>query len=299
MSASIRITCDFKQGLSRAAVWRGSELVDLYLDRADHPNLVGATACGKVVRFSPNRKMAFVDCGLGEHVSVQVKENMSGAGSFVVLAITGPAFQGKAWQGQPIEGDVGDKIGLLTPPPATWQRALADLNGAAVSSLFFENREDYTGARKFLQDSPYASALQPLSSSWVHPDLDDRIDALLDPVVSIGNGANLVIERTEALVAIDVNRAEGHPLTVNLLAAAEAARQIRLRNLSGVIMMDCLKMTSRTDGYKLIEKMKEAVATDPAKTEVMGLTKLGLLEMARLRRGPSLAESLAWRSKDA
>ena len=122
-------------------------------------------------------------------------------------------------------------------------------------------------------------------------DLEGQIAALAGPRVALAGGGGLVIEPTEALVAIDVNGGErGNPLAVNLEAAAEVARQLRLRNLGGIIVVDFLSMSRRADGERLLAALNAAVRDDPVQTEVYGLSRLGLVELTRARRGPALAE---------
>lgn len=124
-------------------------------------------------------------------------------------------------------------------------------------------------------------------------DLDGQVAALAGPGVPLRGGASLVIERTEALTAIDVNAGErGNPLAVNLEAVPEIARQLRLRNLGGIIVVDFVSMTGRGDGQRLLDGLAAAVADDPVQTEVYGLSKLGLVELTRARRGPALADLL-------
>ena len=103
-----------------------------------------------------------------------------------------------------------------------------------------------------------------------------------------------MIERTEAMTVIDVNAGErGNALAVNLEAVPEIARQVRLRNVGGIIVIDFITMTGRGDGERLLDALAAAVADDPAQTEVYGLSKLGLVEMTRARRGPTLADVLS------
>jgi Rne/Rng family ribonuclease len=182
---------------------------------------------------------------------------------------------------------------MLMPPPQPWQRALADIKGCP-SDLTFAEREDraFCVAELAETNSPYLSSVRPLSKEPVHTELNEIIDDLLKPVVPLPGGGTIVIEPTEALVAIDVNSGSiaGHPLNINLRAAKESARQIRLRNLSGTIIIDCLKMSLRTDTNKLLDALKKATEDDPAGVNVFGMTKLGLVELTRVRRGSSLPE---------
>ena len=107
--------------------------------------------------------------------------------------------------------------------------------------------------------------------------------------VNMKSGANLVIEQTEALVSIDVNSAhsingrdkEKAVLKVNMEAAEECARQIRLRNLSGMILVDFINMEEKESYDQLMRHLAQATAQDPMQVKVEDLTALGLVEMTR------------------
>lgn len=124
-------------------------------------------------------------------------------------------------------------------------------------------------------------------------DLDAEIETLLGTRVPLSGGGSLVIERTEAMTVVDVNAGErGNPLDVNLEAAAEIARQLRLRNAGGIVVVDFVNMRNRGDAERLLAALSRAVEDDPAQTQVYGLSKLGLVEMTRARRGTALADLL-------
>ncbi|WP_448207225.1 ribonuclease E/G [Azospirillum sp. sgz302134] len=125
-------------------------------------------------------------------------------------------------------------------------------------------------------------------------DLDAEIEDLLGTRVPLSGGGSLVIERTEAMTVVDVNAGErGNPLDVNLEAATEVARQLRLRNVGGIVVVDFVNMRNRGDAERLLNALSRAVEDDPAQTQVYGLSKLGLVEMTRARRGTALADLLA------
>jgi ribonuclease E/ribonuclease G len=120
-------------------------------------------------------------------------------------------------------------------------------------------------------------------------DLDDAISALAEPRVPLPGGGSLVIEPTEALTAIDVNAgAETNALSVNLAAADEIARQLRLRHVGGIVVIDFISMSRPRDRDRIVEALKAAVADDPAQTYIVPMSALGLIEMTRERRGPGL-----------
>nr|WP_274389995.1 ribonuclease E/G [Azospirillum doebereinerae] len=124
-------------------------------------------------------------------------------------------------------------------------------------------------------------------------DLDGAIAELLGTRVALPRGGSLVIEPTEALTVVDVNAGErGNPLEVNLEAAAEIARQLRLRNVGGIVVVDFVNMRARSDAERVLNALTEAVESDPVQTQVYGMSKLGLVEVTRARRGSPLSALL-------
>ncbi|HYG87861.1 MAG TPA: ribonuclease E/G [Azospirillum sp.] len=125
-------------------------------------------------------------------------------------------------------------------------------------------------------------------------DLDSELALLLGTRVPLSAGGSLVIERTEALTVVDVNAGErGNALDVNLEAAREIARQMRLRNVGGIVVVDFVNMKGRGEAERLLNALSAAVAADPAQTQVYGMSRLGLVELTRARRGTALADLLA------
>ncbi|AFM01986.1 MULTISPECIES: Rne/Rng family ribonuclease [Desulfitobacterium] len=126
--------------------------------------------------------------------------------------------------------------------------------------------------------------------------IDDKIRQALRPKVWLKSGGYLVIQQTEALTVIDVNTGkyvgdkslQDTILHINQEAALEIARQLRLRNLGGIIVIDFIDMTSEEDKEQLLNVLEKAVARDKLKCQVMGLTQLGLVEMTRKKVGQTL-----------
>ncbi|MDH5188165.1 MAG: ribonuclease E/G [Rhodospirillaceae bacterium] len=135
--------------------------------------------------------------------------------------------------------------------------------------------------------------------------ISDQIDGILDPVVELPSGGSLIIEETSALTAIDVNsasaakpsgkgaRASDIALETNIEAVVEAARQIRIRNLAGIIVIDLMAMRGGTGDKKILDHARAAMADDPARPRIYGITKTGLLEITRPRRRPPLSHILS------
>lgn len=118
---------------------------------------------------------------------------------------------------------------------------------------------------------------------------------LLKKTVWLKSGSNIVIEQTEALTVIDVNSAKSKkssPVTVNREAAEVIMDQIRLRNISGIIVIDFMKMHSEDEKHQIISLMKTLGKADFARITVEDFTKLGLLEMTREKIFPSVSQTL-------
>lgn len=128
--------------------------------------------------------------------------------------------------------------------------------------------------------------------------ISTNLQKALQPKVWLQSGAYIVIERTEALIVIDVNSGKAIAgksskddtfLKINLEAAKEIARQIRLRNLCGIILVDFIDIPEK-DNKRLISAMEEYLKTDSTTASVVGMTKLGLMEITRRRSGKPLHE---------
>lgn len=127
-----------------------------------------------------------------------------------------------------------------------------------------------------------------------------QVDAILSPKVMLPSGGSLVFGYTEALTVIDVNTAkysgcENHEMTVfntNLEAAREIARQIRLRNIGGIIIVDFIDMQDENNRELLMNELKKAVFWDRAKTRVVEMTSLGLVEITRKKQGREISTVL-------
>jgi ribonuclease E len=137
---------------------------------------------------------------------------------------------------------------------------------------------------------------QPL---FAHQQVESMLDAMLNPTVQLRSGGYLVINQTEALVAIDVNSGrstrergiEETALRTNLEAAEEAARQLRLRDLAGLIVIDFIDMESKKHNAMVERRMAEALKNDRARIQIGHISHFGLLELSRQRLRPSLAET--------
>ena len=130
--------------------------------------------------------------------------------------------------------------------------------------------------------------------------LDSDVATLLGNTVPLENGGYIVIDKTEALTAIDVNTGkftgvyslEDTVFKTNIIAAKEIARQLRLRNLSGMIIVDFIDMESEEHNQKLLEILEKALAEDREKCTLVGMTALGLVEITRKKKRRESASML-------
>ncbi|MBP2296382.1 ribonuclease E/G [Azospirillum rugosum] len=217
-----------------------------------------------------------------------------------------------AWRTLSAAAERGPAPALLLPGPDAPRRALIEHGAAGVERVIVD---DAALARDLavwcadrapdLEDRIAPHDPRPLAAATIAAaggakrlfdlrDLDAEIAGLLGIRVPLDGGGSLVIERTEAMTVVDVNAGErGNPLDVNLEAADEIARQLRLRNVGGIVVVDFVNMRNRGDAERLLNALSRAVEDDPAQTQVYGLSKLGLVEMTRARRGTALADLLA------
>ncbi len=131
-----------------------------------------------------------------------------------------------------------------------------------------------------------------------HFGINKQIKALFGKTVSYKHGAYLIIEHTEALHVIDVNSGnrsrsgndqESNALEVNMEAATEIARQLRLRDMGGIIVVDFIDMQSSENKQQLFDKMKDVMANDRTKHNILPLTKFGLMQITRQRVRPEMS----------
>lgn len=144
-------------------------------------------------------------------------------------------------------------------------------------------------------------APEELDLIWRRSKVEHQLKQALARKVELKGGGNLMIDQREALHTIDVNSAsnvqaaEGMslPLHQNLSAVREIARQIRLRNLSGIVLVDFIDMDTEAERQAVLAAMEDAVRDDRVKTVIHGFTRLGILEMTRKRTSDTLLEALS------
>jgi ribonuclease E len=184
-------------------------------------------------------------------------------------------------------------------------RTIRDIFTGDVDSIYIDEPVAYERAKEFLQIvmPRYVNRLQlyegrePLFHKYK---LDEEIVRIHERSVPLRTGGGIVIDQTEALVAIDVNSgnfrtddsAEETAYQMNLLAAKEIARQLRLRDLGGVIVNDFIDMRKERHRRGVERALRDAVRRDRARTKILRTSPFGLIEMTRQRIRPSLKRSV-------
>jgi ribonuclease E len=185
------------------------------------------------------------------------------------------------------------------------KRSIRDLYTRDIDEVLVEGEEGYRTAKSFMKMlmPSHAKRVQPYRDPQIglfhRFQVESQIDAIHSPIVQLRSGGYVVINQTEALVAIDVNSGrstrerniEETAVRTNLEAAEEIARQLRLRDLAGLIVIDFIDMEDHRNQGAVERRLKEALKNDRARIQVGRISAFGLLEMSRQRLRPSLVET--------
>ena len=182
-------------------------------------------------------------------------------------------------------------------------RSIRDVYDQTIGEILVEGEAAYDNARSFMKMimPEYLDKIKPYKDSlplFVRYQVENFLDSMFNPTVQLSSGGYIVIGITEALVAIDVNSGkstredsvEETALTTNLEAAAEISRQLRLRDLAGLIVIDFIDMSERKNVLSVEKKLKEKLKSDRARIQVGKISNFGLLEMSRQRLRTGMLE---------
>jgi ribonuclease E len=184
------------------------------------------------------------------------------------------------------------------------KRAIRDIYNKDIDEVFVEGPDGYKAAKDFMKllMPSHAKRVQhyadpvPLFQRY---HVEDQLNAMYQPVVQLKSGGYIVINPTEALVSIDINSGrstkehgiEQTALSTNLEAAREIARQLRLRDMAGLVVIDFIDMEHHSNARKVERAMKEALKHDRARIQVGRISSFGLMEMSRQRLRTGVLEA--------
>ncbi|OEE76339.1 ribonuclease [Enterovibrio norvegicus FF-162] len=249
----------------------------------------------------------------------QLKEAMSGLtlpqgmGLIVRTAGVGKSAEELEWDlkyllnnWERIQGAADTKVApfLIYQESDVIARAFRDYLRRDIGEVLIDSEAVYNQAREriqatrpdFLQRVKHYEGEVPLFS---HYQIESQIESAFQREVRLPSGGSIVIDPTEALTSIDINSAratkgsdiEETALQTNLEAADEIARQLRLRDLGGLVVIDFIDMTPVRNQREVENRLREAVRMDRARVQIGRISRFGLLEMSRQRLSPSLAEA--------
>jgi len=183
------------------------------------------------------------------------------------------------------------------------KRAIRDMYDKDIDSVLVEGEAAYKEAKAFMKllIPSHAKKVQNYKEKvplFLRHQVENQLEAIYSPIAPLKSGGYLVINPTEALVSIDVNSGratrerniETTAVKTNLEAAAEAARQMRLRDLAGLIVIDFIDMDEAKNNRAVEKKMKEVLKRDRARLQMGRISQFGLMEISRQRRRTSLIE---------
>ncbi|MGQ0526938.1 MAG: ribonuclease E/G [Alphaproteobacteria bacterium] len=196
----------------------------------------------------------------------------------------------------------GVKPALVAQGPDAIQRTLSDQASQRIDRIEIVTMDHFTMAEDWC--SVFAPDLVTKITPIELPDAEDdmalfhyrdiigQIEDLFQPYDLLQSGGNIIVQHAAALTAIDVNKGgdKRSHLAVNVEAAQEIARQIRLRNTGGIIAIDFLKFQGKKDEGEVLAALEKAILKDPCTIQIHGRTGAGLIEMTRKRRTPPLQD---------
>ncbi|MBT5266082.1 MAG: ribonuclease E/G [Rhodospirillaceae bacterium] len=185
------------------------------------------------------------------------------------------------------------------------KRTIRDLYASDINEVLVDGEDGYKVAKQFMRTlvPSHAKRVQLYKNGGVplfqRHQVENQLDAVHNPVVQLRSGGYIVINQTEALVAIDVNSGratrerniEETARKTNLEAAEEVARQLRLRDMAGLIVIDFIDMDENRNQHAVERRLKDAMRNDRARIQIGRISHFGLLELSRQRLRPSLFEA--------
>ncbi|MFT3868310.1 MAG: Rne/Rng family ribonuclease [Nibricoccus sp.] len=212
----------------------------------------------------------------------------------------------KTWAGIQEKMQSEKAPACLYQEPDLVERTVRDFLTEEVDRVLIDNAEDHSRTQKLVAQISKRSASKialykdniPIFERF---NIERQIEQTFQRKVPLPSGGEIIIDETEALIAVDVNTGshknrggdeKNTIYAVNLEAAVEIARQIRLRNLGGLIIMDFIDMKERRHRNAVYEKMVQAMSEDKAKNHILPISQLGIMQMTRQRQQESLSSNL-------
>lgn len=307
-------------GELRGALVHGGAVWDVVHHRTAEPSLIGAVYRGRVRRIDAGLNGAFVDIGLGGEAYLRARDASEPGGK----VRRNTRIAERVHEGAQVDvrvvadgfADKGPRVARVTPdsdhdgkpvpsclesPPSPVALVLERFAHGDTGRVICGDAGTENAVRDWSKNNLPALAervMRETGDVFAEHGIEDAIAAALARRVRIPGGAELVFDTTEAMCVIDINSGQAAGRSgrasrdVNLKAMPEIARQLRLRNIAGAIVVDALKMGARDDRNRVLSSLRDALKGDPGACHVLGITNLGLIEMTRTRTGVSLADRM-------
>lgn len=269
-------------------------------------------AFGQSLVYSPTSSQVTISRRISSENLIKLTNKLKGSGGWIVQQNAEAAreddilFEAQAllseWKAIAAASE-SQAPRLLRAGPHALQRALCDYGAFRFEHIHVANKAllDLVIAwcnrfQPALATSKRLRLFRPEKPDMKLFDLHDVysvLETLSDRTIALPAGGSIIIEPTQAFTVIDVNQGSGGKISaINQDAAREVARQMRLRNLSGAVLVDFINMNLRSERAQLVELLGALLSDDYGSAEVHGFTRLGIIELTRKRRGATLAEKL-------
>ncbi len=307
-------------GELRAALVKDSVVVEVLHQRPGSHAVAGARYRGRVRKIDRGMNAAFVDIGEARDGFARARDlarGSTGAGKTRSARVETLVAEGQYLGVRVVAAPHGDKgarlvpdaevvddgpVGLAQAAPGLVAEVLDRYCGLAVAvsvdGVGLEQQVAQWAARQQPPAQVGIEAVRRASSLFEERGVEAAIAEALGREVALPGGGRVVFDRTEALHVIDVDSG-GRPgkggrgaYDLNLAAMDVVARQVRLRRLAGAIVIDAVRMQERMDGDAVLRRLRAGFANDPVATEVLGYSRMGLIEVSRQRSGVALADLL-------
>ncbi len=269
---------------------------------------------GQYLAYGPNAHQVSISHKIKNDKTHQVASSLPGKGAWIVHTtsdkVEEDALRHEAtslltkWEKIEASAKSADMPRLISPGLNALERALCDYGTPDLEHLYVGNKDILDLAMKWSQiHAPALAASKRLRLHKPEPtaqhlfDLHDIYTAIEDtrsPRINLPSGGSVVLEQTHAMIVADVNQGNASAAAgANREAATEIARHIRLRNLSGAILIDFIDTGQKSDRADVLDILEKALASDRAQAQVHGFTRLGIVEITRKRRSATLAEKFS------
>ncbi len=285
--------------------------VELRVERDDQDSLIGVRFAGRVDRVVPALGAAFIDIGLQTPAFLPLRRHGRSdlaEGATIIVVVNKDERGTKPPEVRRLREndeslDKGPVPRRLDPPKSPIIRLLASLSNVPVDAIITNDAETMLAARGYLRAARPGLAggleLQSGHDFLEAHGMADAFEKALACHVSLANGALLSFEHTAAGTMVDVDMAQASEaggsmeqaiLATNLIAADAVGRELRLRGISGAIIVDFISMTNNGQRQRVWDRLAHAVAGDSSPVELHGWTRLGHFELTRRRGRASIAE---------